>query len=379
MRILAVDTALGACSVAVTERERVLAHRWEAMSRGHAEALAPMVESAMQAAGLQFPDLERLAVTTGPGTFTGQRVGLAFMRGLRVALRRPLMGVTTLAAMAAAAAAEAGVSQVAVLHETKRGEVYGALFMDGTPILPVQVAGFDAFMTQLEAARTELLAVAGTGAETAAAWLSARGLPPHLSSIRQPDAVWVARLAEPLPETAGTAAQPLYLRTPDARLAAAAIAVRAAVPGDAELLAQLYAACLAGPWDAEFFSQVLGSPGGFGAIAEAHGATLGFILGRAAADEAEILAIGVLPAYRRSGAGSRLVADAARRAAELGATRLFLEVAEDNLAARALYRAQSFIEAGHRKSYYGVGGDALILRRDIPDLGPDLGNDPKLA
>jgi len=82
--ILAVDTALGACSVAVLDGERILAHHFEEMARGHAEALAPMVEETMRKAGVAFAALERLAVTTGPGTFTGQRVGLAFMRGLRV-------------------------------------------------------------------------------------------------------------------------------------------------------------------------------------------------------------------------------------------------------------------------------------------------------
>ena len=76
------------------------------MERGHAEALAPMVEEAMRERRLAFAELERLAVTTGPGTFTGQRVGLAFMRGLRVALNLPLIGITTLAAMAQQAMAE---------------------------------------------------------------------------------------------------------------------------------------------------------------------------------------------------------------------------------------------------------------------------------
>src|SRR6202161_1174559 len=103
MRILSGDTALGACSVAVLEDDLVRAHRFEVMARGHAEALAPMVESAMRGAGLGFADLDRLAVTTGPGTFTGQRVGLAFMRGLRVALKKPLIGLTTLEAIAAQA------------------------------------------------------------------------------------------------------------------------------------------------------------------------------------------------------------------------------------------------------------------------------------
>ncbi|HWA31049.1 MAG TPA: tRNA (adenosine(37)-N6)-threonylcarbamoyltransferase complex dimerization subunit type 1 TsaB, partial [Rhizomicrobium sp.] len=100
MRILAVDTALGACSVAVLSGTRVLAHRFVLMDRGHAEALAPMVEETMREAEIPFANLDRLAVTTGPGTFTGQRVGLAFMRGLRIALKKPLVGITTLSAMA---------------------------------------------------------------------------------------------------------------------------------------------------------------------------------------------------------------------------------------------------------------------------------------
>ena len=87
MKLLAVDTALGACSVALLDDGKTLAHIFEPMDRGHAERLAPMVDEAMQKAGMDFAALDRLAVTTGPGTFTGQRVGLAFMRGLRLALQ----------------------------------------------------------------------------------------------------------------------------------------------------------------------------------------------------------------------------------------------------------------------------------------------------
>jgi tRNA threonylcarbamoyladenosine biosynthesis protein TsaB len=373
MKVLAADTALGACSVAIIDDERILAHRWVAMPRGHAEALAPMVDEALREAGIGFADLDRLGVTTGPGTFTGQRVGLAFMRGLRLALGKPLVGVTTLEAMAAAAAAEAGASRIAVLHEAKRGEVYAALFVEGVAAIPVQVAAFEDFMEKL-AGQTP--ALAGTAAAAASDWLRARGQTAVLTEIRQPDALWVARLAARFSGPADSA-RPLYLRSPDARLAAAAIRLRPAAVADAPLLAELYAACLAGPWDAGFFVQVLGSPGGFGAVAEAHGATLGFVLGRTAADEAEILAIGVLPAYRRSGVGHRLMAETGRRAAELGAARVFLEVATDNDAALALYRGQGFLEAGKRKSYYGAGGDALILRGELPLAR--LGNDPKLA
>src|ERR1700743_1857586 len=129
MKILAVDTALGACSAALLEDENVRAHRFVAMERGHAEALAPMVEEVM--AEHAFESLHRLAVTTGPGTFTGQRVGLAFMRGLKVALNLPLAGITTLAAMAEQAKAQCGTARAIALHDARRDEVY--VEIDGIP------------------------------------------------------------------------------------------------------------------------------------------------------------------------------------------------------------------------------------------------------
>jgi tRNA threonylcarbamoyladenosine biosynthesis protein TsaB len=211
MKLLAVDTALGACSVALVEDGRVLAHRLEFMDRGHAEALAPMVEATMQ--GVDFATLDRLAVTTGPGTFTGQRVGLAFMRGLRVALNRPLIGVTTLAAMAEAAKAETGLAHAIALHDARREEVY--VEIDGE--LPPTVLLFDEAMATLGALLSdEPIALAGTAASRACDALAKRFV---LSSIRQPDALWVARLAAEAGAT-NIAPRPLYLRAPDAKLPA---------------------------------------------------------------------------------------------------------------------------------------------------------------
>ena len=135
--ILSVDTALGACSVALLAGERILARRHVEMDRGHAEVLAPMVDEAMREAQLPFQALERLAVTIGPGTFTGQRVGLAFMRALKVALNIPCLGVTTLAAMAAEAAAETNAEVVVAAHDARRGEVYCGVYQnDGQVLLP---------------------------------------------------------------------------------------------------------------------------------------------------------------------------------------------------------------------------------------------------
>jgi len=200
VNLLAVDTA------------RVLAHRHEFMDRGHAEALAPMVEQAMREAKITFASLDRLAVTTGPGTFTGQRVGLAFMRALRIALHCPLIGITTLAAMAEAAKSETRLARAIALHDARRDEVY--LEIDGTP----EVLVFDDAMRTLRNLESDApIALAGTAAVRACDALSKRFV---LSTILQPDALWVARLASIAPET-DTAPRPLYLRAPDAKLPAA--------------------------------------------------------------------------------------------------------------------------------------------------------------
>jgi ribosomal-protein-alanine N-acetyltransferase len=95
----------------------------------------------------------------------------------------------------------------------------------------------------------------------------------------------------------------------------------------------------------------------------------GFALGRAAADEAELFAIAVMPAARRRGAGAALLAAWERAAAAKGAQQLFLEVAEDNLPARGLYARSGWVEAGRRRGYYGPGRDALVLTRTAPHQG----------
>ena len=212
MKILAVDTALGACSVALLDGQQTLAHIFEAMDRGHAERLAPMVEEAMRAAGVEFSALARLAVTVGPGTFTGQRVGLAFMRGLRLALKIPLVGTTTLEIMATEAAAETGLSKAAAIHDARRNEAYLLLKDAADVVLQPVVLPFDQAVARIRDFGP--CALAGTGA---AAAFESLGVNYSLSSVRQPDALWVARQALRMLEPQ-TVPGPLYLRAPDAKL-----------------------------------------------------------------------------------------------------------------------------------------------------------------
>jgi len=98
VRLLSINTAFPACDVAVLEHGRVLSHRREAMTRGQDARLATLCDELLSDARLDISKLDRLAVVTGPGSFTGVRVGVAFARGLALALDIDCIGVTSLEA-----------------------------------------------------------------------------------------------------------------------------------------------------------------------------------------------------------------------------------------------------------------------------------------
>src|SRR5579872_4091995 len=110
MRVLAIDTALGACSAALFDSEAggVIASESEPMVRGHAEALMPLVHDLFDRISVQPTQIDRVVVTTGPGSFTGLRVGIAAARGIALAANKPAVGISTLSAYAAPHMAEDG-------------------------------------------------------------------------------------------------------------------------------------------------------------------------------------------------------------------------------------------------------------------------------
>jgi tRNA threonylcarbamoyladenosine biosynthesis protein TsaB len=216
--VLAFDSAGHACSAAAAVDGEIRARRFQPMERGHAEALMPMIDAVLEEARLTVGALDLIAVTTGPGAFTGLRIGLAAARGLALASGVPALGVTSFAAVAAQApAADRAERTLVVALDSKRRELYLQAFAGNEPLgegalvapeeigrwLPpgkLLIAGDAAHrLMPLVGQERDLRQVAGPGFADAA------------DVARLAAAAWRPGLRPPLP-------RPLYLRAPDTTL-----------------------------------------------------------------------------------------------------------------------------------------------------------------
>ena len=231
MIILAFDTCFAQLSAAV--RHRMSDGTWRmhglarAMTSGHAEHLLPMIDTVMTEAGVRFPDIERIAVTVGPGTFTGVRTGIAAARALALAAGKPVVGLTSLSLMLQTALMQAAMIRtdgggadrqlagkpLAVAVDARRGEVYLQLFdPQGAPASQPQILALAVALSLLPAG-TAILGSGGPLLQALGATLGieVEAVLPEL----QPDARVLAGLADHLPIQ--DPVLPLYLRAPDAK------------------------------------------------------------------------------------------------------------------------------------------------------------------
>ena len=217
MLILAIDTALDACAAAVldTDASKIVAQESLPMKRGHAEALMPLIARVMKASGVGFAALDRIAVTTGPGSFTGLRVGLSAARGIALAAGKPVVGLTTLAAYAAPVVADNGEHPIISAIDARHDHVYfQAVSGDGSSLIRPLVAPI---AEALAAAKFGAPHLVGNAANILADRWPADAPPPlRIDPQAAPDIGWVAWLgAAASPDMAP--ARPFYLRAPDAK------------------------------------------------------------------------------------------------------------------------------------------------------------------
>ncbi len=217
MRILAIDTALEACSAGVldTASAATAVHESVPMVRGHAEALIPLIGRVLDRAEFTFDDIDRIAVTTGPGSFTGLRVGIAAARGIGLATGKPVVGLTTLAAYAAPLIAAKEATAVVAAIDARHDHIYMQVFAaNGRTVISARLVHM---REALRFAATGSPRLIGTGAKVlAAAWPPAERPPTSVDAATAPDIKWVARLglaADP----GGEPPKPFYLRPPDAQ------------------------------------------------------------------------------------------------------------------------------------------------------------------
>ena len=222
MRVLAIDTALAACSAAVLDSEHatIIASETLPMIRGHAEAVMPLIARVMDRADIDFATLERIAVTVGPGSFTGLRVGIAAARGIALAGAKPAVGLSTLASLAAPLISEDDSGQVVAAIDARHGQVYFQLFgSGGRTLMAPRIA---TLRDAVRAATAGSVRIVGTAAgELAAIWPREYDPPLSVEQREAPDIEWVARLGAAAAEGYGPP-KPLYLRAPDAQPQSAA-------------------------------------------------------------------------------------------------------------------------------------------------------------
>ena len=222
MNILALETSMGNCSVALRQTEGgepKVFFREEAMARGHAEALMPMVDEIMREAQLDFSELHLIATTLGPGSFTGVRIAIAAARAFALVTPVKLWGTDTLSVLASSAlrrgCCREGATSLAVAVDARAGQLYFGLYgASGEKREGPLLLAYEDAAARLPKGSTVAV---GSGAGLLAAAAARRGLiiETALEDL-QPDAATLAELAaagnEALP-----ALRPLYLRPPDAK------------------------------------------------------------------------------------------------------------------------------------------------------------------
>ena len=354
MLILAIDSAGNGCSAAVWQDGRVLAHKTEPMERGQDSRLMPLIQETMKDARISYAQLDRIAVTRGPGSFTGLRIGLAAARGIGLAAGKPVVGIDRFSICREKIKTTGKNLFIAI--NAKRPELFCKFYpASGTDDAPTMMT-----MEEISAFLAATPNTIGTGDASLSAFA-------NYQATEESDTATLAALASVADKSSPeTLPRPLYIRAPDVTVKKVTPQLRAATPNDAALLAQLHGESFSeGKWDVPQIQGSLALSTTSGIIASVEGDDVGFILTQHLSDEAEILTFCVRPAYQHRGIGAALLNRQIDLVNKAGSLALLLEVAADNTSACKLYEKAGFTVIGKRPAYYTRGArkvDAIMYR-----------------
>lgn len=394
MKLLAIETTGPLASVAFVGSDGRIVESVSDRTLSHLQHLIPMTDQLLADCGSAIGDVTHIAVSEGPGSFTGIRIGMATAKALAQVLDVPVVPVPTLEALAYNCEGFSGIR--CTILDARRDQIYAAAFIMETDglrrLVPEQALRVDAFASTVAAAadrwRSETAAMAGSDAGRPSVCLLGDGIKPYGSALTAllEAAGFAVELApeERRSQRARSVAalgamraargegmdcrrvRPVYLRKAEAeRKLLEKIRFREAEARDVGKLAEMDGICFSLPWSREAFrEEILENPLARYLVAELNGETIAYAGLWKILEEGHITNVAVLPAHRRRGIAEALVTELCRRAEAEGVRKFTLEVRASNAGAITLYEKLGFAAMGRRKNYYDDNGeDALLLWR----------------
>ena len=381
MKILAIDSSGLVASVALWEGDILQAEYTVNFKKTHSQTLLPMLDEIIRMTETDKGSIEAIAISSGPGSFTGLRIGSATAKGLGLALGVPLISVPTLDALAYQCYGAAGL--ICPIMDARRSQVYTGLYRfgaDGFEVVEPSMAISVAELAEKLNAYGETVLMLGDGVPVYREQLSelcrvSLDFAPGFMSKQRAGAVaglGAVYAAQGKLESAEQHA-PEYLRVSQAereRAARLGIAPEAATEGicyrvmtveDTAEVAKIEAVNFSSPWKEEDFQNMCARPEFCQVVAELSGRVIGYACARTVLDEADILTIAVAESDRSHGIGGGLLKNLKTICADRGIARLQLEVRESNACARHVYERDGFMIDGKRPGFYSKPVEDAIL------------------
>lgn len=386
MRILAIDSSGLTATAALVEEERTIAEYTVDYKKTHSQTLLPMISEMMQMVDMDISSVDAIAVSGGPGSFTGLRIGSATAKGLGLALGKPLIHVPTVDALAYSVYGCKDI--ICPIMDARRNQVYTGVYTfsakNEKDDSPLKEYAFRVLKMQMACPVHDLIRRLNNYGRPVV--FLGDGVPVYkeilIRELKVPCSFAPSYMNRQRAAVVGalgmkyykagnyeTAAEhkPEYLRVSQAereraeRERNAVPEVRKMTMEDGAVTAEMEHQLFPDAWSEKSILETWQQPGTICLIAEKAGRTAGYLLAYTAADEAEIARIGVVKELQRQGAARALLAELKAMCAQQGISRILLDVRESNKEARALYESAGFKEDGVRQRFYEAPQEDAIL------------------